>query len=283
MPLPDPLMTAYEQNLKRQSDLAAQKKLDAIGYATPNYGSQSMTNSVNKYNYDRQQEYLNALAKREELAQTWQHTANQRALTAGQIQNTQNEHVGRLANLGYQQRALNQANQHQQQNLAQQWNMAQQKRLNEQEELQFRRKQLAEQKRQSDISNLMAKHQQIINNKLQTRHLNQDEWVNKTNAMLRALGLSFNMEQLQELRHQGQLQIPQDPNQMLDFLSNFVNTNEGRRMQGQQLGIQGLQARSNIAQSQAQTRAYLAQLPIHQQQFLINEIGQGALSLLHML
>lgn len=65
----DEQLNQYEQNLKQQADNAAQTRIGNIGNAYANYGSSSMTNSVNSFNYDRINDYMNALGKREELAQ----------------------------------------------------------------------------------------------------------------------------------------------------------------------------------------------------------------------
>jgi hypothetical protein len=106
MAMTDEQLTGYEQSLKKAADDEASARLSSLGNTEARYGDQSMTNTVNKYNYNRMNEYYNALAQRENLAQTWQQVANQRALTRAQIENMANEHSRGLSALGLQRKQI---------------------------------------------------------------------------------------------------------------------------------------------------------------------------------
>jgi hypothetical protein len=64
MPLTDNHLNDYEQYLRRKSDTDSQQQLGWLGAITVEYGAQSMTNSANKYNNDRQEDCLNAMGKK---------------------------------------------------------------------------------------------------------------------------------------------------------------------------------------------------------------------------
>jgi hypothetical protein len=277
MPLTDEQLNLYEQNLKKSSDDAARAKLGNIGAGYADYGSPSMTNTVNNYNYDRMNDYMNALAQRENLAQTWQQVANQRALTSGQLGNMEKEHERGLQQIGLQKQQLKQAGEHHQQDLKQSWNIAKQKHDLEKEQMEkgynLQKEQFEHQKKQAAIGNLMQKAMQIYNMQLGKRQLSQTDWVNKTNALLQNMGLQISQDKLNYVReHPENLPFDADGNptgdqsKMLSWLSNILTSSEqasgneedrasNRRRYAADAQLQGLQFKHQLFQLQAENPA----------------------------
>jgi hypothetical protein len=194
MPLTDDQLNNYEQFLRRKADTDSQQQLGQLGGMIGDYGSQSMTSSANKYNNDRQEDYLNAMAKREDLAQKWQQTASQRALTQGQIKNMNAENQARLSSAALEKGKA----------------FTEQERFNQQYLLDRSKHQLEQDKfandaRQQSLNNATAAAQARHNYELENGHLNLAEWTARTNALLSRAGINIDSEKLrqheQELRH----------------------------------------------------------------------------------
>lgn len=186
MALTDQQLNSYEQFLKRRSDNARNEQLGNLGNAMSDYGGQSMTNSVNKYNNDRQEDYMNALAKREGLAQTWQQVANQRALTSGQIGNMAVENMSRLSSSALERgKAIEEARQFRQEHA-----------------LNLQKQQLEQQRFAADQMNIakgraMDAIQMMHNQRLQNGELNLAQWSAETNAILGRMNLRLNGDAVQ--------------------------------------------------------------------------------------
>jgi hypothetical protein len=282
MPLTDEQLNLYEQNLKQRADDAARSKLGNIGPGYANYGSPSMTNTVNQYNYDRMNDYMNALAQRENLAQTWQQIANQRALTAGQVGNMEKDHERGLAGLGLQKQQQQQQHEIQQkqlahaekqhgEDLAQSWKIAKQKHDLEKEQMEkgysLQKEQLEHQKKQSAISNVMQKAMQIYNMHLGKRQMSQTEWVNKTNALLQNMGLQISQDRLNYAReHPENIPFDADGNptgdkaRMLNWMANILTSTEQATGENQDRAFRAANARSSADMDRIRLEGQLRQL-----------------------
>jgi hypothetical protein len=185
MPLSDQQLNQYEQFLKRRSDISRNEQLSRLGNGVTDYGGQSMTSSVNKYNNDRQDDYMNALSKREGLAQTWQQVANQRALTSGQIGNMTAENQSRFATSALEQgKAIEESRQAQQQH---------QIDLNKQQ-LEQERFRAAE--RHAAESNYLNATQMRLNHQHQNRQIDLNTYIATSNHLLRHHGLALDAQRV---------------------------------------------------------------------------------------
>jgi hypothetical protein len=271
--LTDEQLNMYEQGLKKQAEDAAQSKLQGVGPGYAQYGTPSMTNTVNSYNYERMNDYMNALAKREELAQTWQQTANQRALTGAQIGNMQNEHTRGIQNLGLQKQT-------QEQNLGlQNRTLGQQYQIHK-ENLAQTQKQFEEQKRQDRIHNLMAAQMNYHSTQMGKGRLKLDEWTNRTNALLSNMGLQINQDRLKYLAEHPEMERPKSKEEMLSWLSDILNTTENAQNATADRAAADRTSANSLELQKLQTRSRLAQLNSDHLDNIFNSLTSVALPLL---
>ncbi|MDR1104278.1 MAG: hypothetical protein LBK92_02840 [Endomicrobium sp.] len=289
MPLTDQQLNSYEQGLRKRADDEMASSLGNLGNAHPDYGSQSMTNTINNFNYNRQKQYLDALAAREDLAQKWQQTANQRAMTQGQIKQMAGEHSRGIANLVQQretqaqnlgfnrdQLASSERNQ-QEQNRLQEKNIDSQV-ANWRASHELETQKAADIRRQNAITTHMNIQMQHANMQLQRKQISMQEWAQKTNATLQQMGLQLDVKKIEALR------TPPPPDtshkDMLTWLSNIIQPINSDKNAKDSLDIQRQAAAAGMSVQQMQNKLALMQLGYTQQSNLINNfsnLGMGIL------
>jgi hypothetical protein len=275
MPLTDEQLNAYEQGLRQDADNAQQDKLDELGNAYPDYGAQSMTNTVNKYNYEKQKEYYNALAQREQLAQTWQQTANQRALTQAQVKNMADESSRGQANIALQKSQQEQQQQQHKENLAQATLAQQQQHEIAQEQLGLQKAQYAHQVKQDKLMQLINLRQHNYNMMLGAKQMSDTDWINKTNAQMKNMGLQIDLEKLRALSPANLPTQDTSREDSLKFLASILKSTDQSAIDLQRVaGQQGAEANIKAVELQ------IAQLNAAQQSFLFNSIGSVGLPLI---
>jgi hypothetical protein len=289
MPLTDPQLNSYEQGLRKRADDEMASSLGNLGNAHPDYGSQSMTNTVNNFNYNRQKQYLDALAAREDLAQKWQQTANQRAMTQGQIKQMAGEHSRGIANLVQQREA-------QAQNLGFNREQLASSERNQQEQLRLQEKNIdtqaanwrasheletqkaADIRRQNAITTHLNIQMQHANMQLQKKQISMQDWAQKTNATLQQMGLQLDVRKIEALK----TPPPADTSRqdMLTWLSNIIQPiNSDQNAKGN-LELQRAANAAGMSAQQMQNKLALMQLGYTQQNNLINNfsnLGMGIL------
>jgi hypothetical protein len=289
MALTNEQLNAYEQGLKKNIDDETASALGNLGNSYPGYGSQSMTNTVNNLNYNRQKQYIDALAARENLAQTWQQTANQRTMTQAQIKQISNENTRGIAtmrqqqqhhdeDLGFNRQQLesNERNQREQNRLQEKNIDTQAENWRSSHELETQK--AADIRRQNAITTHMNIRMQHANMQLQNKQISLTEWAQKTNAALQQMGLHLDMQKIEALR------TPPPPDtsrqDMLTWLSNIIQPINADQNNRDTLGLQRSAAAQNMSLQQLQNKLALMQLGYQQQNNLINNfsnVGMGIL------
>jgi hypothetical protein len=243
MPLTKDQLDAYQANLSKQADDEAQSQLGNTWNGGLRYGSGSMTNTVNKYNYARQQDHLNALAKREELAQSWENAQNQKAMTEANIKHMAGEGVrGRSG-------------------LALQWQQQKQQQEDANRTYGLNTRMQDWREKNDAIHANIAAHQAAHNMALQNKQLGHTEWLNRADLALRGLGLQLNSNLLMQKLQSGEA-LPTSDTDMLNWLSGVV-TPIGNSQQQQQAGRMGAMLSGNQAGANLQNDALTTALQLH--------------------
>ena len=99
-------LNEYEAQLRREGDEAAYRELNRTQNPYDYPDNQSMTNSVNKYNYARREDYLKALKAREDIALNWKNANTQAQLAQAQIGDMARQQQARLAQAKFQEKEL---------------------------------------------------------------------------------------------------------------------------------------------------------------------------------
>ena len=278
MPLTDEQLNSYEQGLRKDIDDQAKSSLGNIGNAYPDYGASSMTNTINNLNYNRQKQYLDALAAREDLAQKWQQTANQRAMTQGQIKQMSDENSRGIATLGLQR----QSNENSNQNNREQ-NRIQEKHVdaqiaNYQSSNELEKQKAEDARRQNAIANAINLRLQHANMQLQKKQISLQDWASRTNATLQHMGLQIDMQKVELLKN------PPPPDtshkELLTWLSNIITPINSAQNASDNLQLQREGQAQDMATQQMRNKLALMQLSYQNQNNLIHNftnLAYGAL------
>jgi hypothetical protein len=289
MPLTDEQLNSYELGLRKDADDQTASALGNIGSGYANYGSQSMTNTVNNMNYNRQKQYLDALAARENLAQTWQQTANQKAMTQAQAKQIANENTRGIATLRQQQQhhaedsefnrtqlqntIANQTEQNRLQGLnisnqAEQWRQSHE----------LEKEKTTDTRRQNAIAMHMNMQMQHANLQLQNKQIGMQEWAQKTNAALQQMGLQVDMQKIDALKTPPPVNTSRQD--MLTWLSNILQPINANQNANANLELQQQAQQQGISVQQLQNRLALMNLGYKQQTSLINNLSSVGLGLI---
>jgi hypothetical protein len=277
--LTDQQLNFYEQNLARQQEQAAQARFGGLGNAQPNYGTSSMTNSVNKFNSARTQAFLDALAKREELAQSWQHTANQRALTAGQIANTENENTRGLHNISYQQKQLAQADLHHRENLENSYNIALMNNRRKREDQQLEREKFDEGKREAAAQMVLRKQLALLHSMYQRHQITENQWINRVNASYKKMGLQFRLNDLRRAAADKLVKRPTTDAEMMDLLARYTSSETASQRAEQRIRDERASGEKAEEIRHEEMKKFIDGLGIENKNALIHEAQNGILAL----
>jgi hypothetical protein len=275
----DQQLTLYQQNLARQQEEAQNAKFGALGNAYANYGTSSMTNAVNKFNQARQQAYLDALAKREELAQSWQHTANQRALTAGQIANTENENIRGLHNITYQQKQLAQADLHHKENLENAYNIALMNNRRKREDQQLEREKFDETRRENASQLVLRKQLALLHAMYQRHQIGEAEWTNRVNATYKKMGLQFRLNELRRDAANRGVQKPTTDEEMLNLMSKYVYSEKAMHSADEKIRAEKAEGARAEEIRHEEMKKFLQGMETENKNALIHEFQNGILGL----
>jgi hypothetical protein len=315
MPMTDEELAAYQADLNEKSDEAARAALRASNIGNLPYTAQSMTSTLNKYNQARQSDYLQNLAARQALSQGWHDTATRRATAQAQIAQAERAHERGVAELGLKRgelamqqefeprkmaiqeqtaaetaRANRQAEYLKQLDSARRWNMdvgLLRQRQSENEEMRRRweqehglkKEEFSLKKKESGQQSSMAKAQQIFNMLLSKKQITQQDWRDKTDAMLKGLGLQIAQDPIEYARNHPEVNQNMTREQMLQHLANIMKTVSSSNAEEAGIGIAregqrqaGLRDKYNHAMNVMDAQFKLRNLDAETQRWIYNQI-----------
>jgi hypothetical protein len=257
MPLTEQQLDQYQAQMMKEGEEKARHQLGNLNATNSVYDNESMTNSVNKFNYNKQREYLEALKNKEMLKQSWQKVANERAFTNAQ---TENMAHGAIRD--------NRA-------LSLQWKQQKDQKEMEDKLMKHREREQDHIEKNAAANMNMRAREMMFGMGAQNKAMARAEWMDKANLSLRSMGLQLDKELLKQKILASQGNLPKKDEEILSWLGDVTRGVDTHQNQGHQeeMGRQGRQQMiGDGREAQFLNRKNFNDLDYQQRQALINAV-----------